>query len=255
MVDRTARRALDAARGMKSRSTKGSSTQRSDRRRHQRHQCDGVDAPPGGIAMCQAGDVQIAREEEASMKEVTIVGVDHHRRGRPGKAGVPVARRGGGRHRRLPQEAVAGAVSAVSGGAAGLHRGHGGLRDRAPLGPRDRTARPQGPPDPAGLRQAVRQAPEERHGRCRSDRGSRSPADHALRCGEDRSAAGAGDDLPGPGPPGASAHAAEQRVARASRRVRRRRGAGHGPAQAAGGGPGDVSGSAVGGPRGRGHVS
>jgi transposase len=32
--------------------------------------------PPGGIAMCQAGDVQIAREEEASMKEVTIVGVD-----------------------------------------------------------------------------------------------------------------------------------------------------------------------------------
>ena len=40
----------------------------------------------------------------------------------------------------------------VSGGAAALHRGHGGLRDRTPLGPGDRTAWLRGPADPAGLR-------------------------------------------------------------------------------------------------------
>jgi len=38
---------------------------------------DGVDAPPGGIAMCQTGDRNIAQEtKEASMTEVSIIGVD-----------------------------------------------------------------------------------------------------------------------------------------------------------------------------------
>jgi hypothetical protein len=32
--------------------------------------------PPGGIAMCQAGDVQSLEKGEAFMKEVTIVGID-----------------------------------------------------------------------------------------------------------------------------------------------------------------------------------
>jgi hypothetical protein len=37
------------------------------------------------------------------------------------------------------------------------------------------------PADPAGLREAIRQAPEERHGGCRGDLRGRPAADHALR--------------------------------------------------------------------------
>ena len=59
------------------------------------------------------------------MKEVTIIGVDL------AKSVFQLHGADGGRVGRVPQEAVARAVSAVPGGAAALHRGDGGLRDGA----------------------------------------------------------------------------------------------------------------------------
>ena len=47
-----------------------------------------------------------------------------------------------------------------------------------------------GTADTAGLRQAVRQAAEERCGRCRSDLRGSAAAEHAVRGGEERGAAG-----------------------------------------------------------------
>ena len=71
-------------------------------------------------------------------------------------------------------------------GAAALHGGDGGLRRRASLGARDRPARARGAADPAGLREAVRQAAEERCGR-RARRSARRPS--ARRCASWRSRA------------------------------------------------------------------
>ena len=50
-----------------------------------------------------------------------------------------------------------------------------------------------GSPD---LREALRQEAEERRGGRGGDHGSSAASDHALRGGQDRSAAGAGDALP-----------------------------------------------------------
>ena len=65
----------------------------------------------------------------------------------------------------VPQAAAAERGSLVLRRPAALHGGDGGLRRRASLGARDRQAGPRGAADPAGLRQAVRQAAEERHAR------------------------------------------------------------------------------------------
>ena len=109
-------------------------------------------------------------------------------------------------------------------GPAALHGGHGGLRQRAPLGARDRQARACGPADPAGLREAVREAPEERCGRCRGDlRGGPAP-DHAL-CGCPRaSRPSRRSRVPGARSPGAAANPDHQCAARSSGRVRHRGG-------------------------------
>ena len=73
--------------------------------------------------------------------------------------------------------------------------------------------------DPAGLREALREAAEERRRGCRGDRRGGGAADDAVRGAEVRGAAGGGDGVPDPGPAGASAHADDQRAARASRRI------------------------------------
>ena len=62
---------------------------------------------------------------------------------------------------------------------------HGSLRHRASLGARADEARPYRQADAAGLREALRQARQDRCGRRRGDRGSRPTADHALRRRQD----------------------------------------------------------------------
>ena len=103
-----------------------------------------------------------------------------------------------------------------------VRRGDGGLRQGALLGARDRQARPHGAADPAGLCEAVREAAEERCGRCRGDLRGGAAADHALRGGQERGSAGCGARVPGSGSAGAAAHPNDQRPARSSRRVRHR---------------------------------
>ena len=119
---------------------------------------------------------------------------------------------------------------------AALHGGHGGLRQRAPLGARDQQAWACGPADPAGLREALRQAAEERCGRCRGDlRGSPAP-DHALRGAQERADPSRSPRVPGARSPGEAANPDHQCPARASGRVRDRGGqrAGSRPATRAG---------------------
>ena len=77
-----------------------------------------------------------------------------------------------------------------------------------------------GPADPAGLREAVREAAEERRGRCRGDLRGGAAADDAVRAGEERGAAGERRGVPGARPAGAPAHPAHQRAARPPGRVR-----------------------------------
>ena len=60
--------------------------------------------------------------------------------------------------------------------------GDGSLRRSALLGARARQARAHGAADPAGLRQAVREAAEERHGRRRGDLRGGAAADACASC-------------------------------------------------------------------------
>src|SRR6195952_2384318 len=91
-----------------------------------------------------------------------------HRRPRPRQAHLSTARSRQRGRRGLSQEAAPRPGSRVPGNAPALHGGPGSVWQRSLLGPRDRQARPHGEADRAGVRQAVRQAPEERHGRCGS---------------------------------------------------------------------------------------
>ena len=108
----------------------------------------------------------------------------------------------------------------VPGHAAALHGGHGGLWQRPLLGARDRQARPHGEADRAGVREAVRQAPEERHGRCRGDLRGRPAPDHALCGPQEREPAGRSRRVPHAGPAGSPAHPDHQRAPRSPDRVR-----------------------------------
>lgn len=68
----------------------------------------------------------------------------------------------------------------------------------ASLGPDDRRPWPRGAADPARLCEAVREAPEERHGRCRGDFRGGVAANHAVCRREERGPAGGGDGLSDP---------------------------------------------------------
>src|SRR5277367_3796637 len=76
--------------------------------------------------------------------------------------------------------------------------------------------------DPARVRQAVGQTPEERRGGRGSDCGSGEPTDHALRCCQDGGTTGARHAVPDTGSPGPPAHAADQCAARSTIRTWRR---------------------------------
>lgn len=80
-----------------------------------------------------------------------------------------------------------------------------------------RTRRPVGP---ANLREAVRQAAEERRGRRGGDRRSCAASEHALCRGEERRASGACRNIPDATVLRASAHAADQCAAGPPGRVR-----------------------------------
>src|SRR5258708_7251146 len=88
--------------------------------------------------------------------------------------------------RYLPQEAEARSGAGVLRRAAALPGGDGGLRGRSLLGPGDRSAWSPDAADRAGLRQAVREAPEERHGRRGGDLRGGAAADDAVRHAEER---------------------------------------------------------------------
>lgn len=66
----------------------------------------------------------------------------------------------------------------------------------APLGANDRRPRAHRQADPAGLREALREAAEERCRRCRSDRRGGDATDDAVRGAEIRSTAGRRDGVP-----------------------------------------------------------
>ena len=94
----------------------------------------------------------------------------------------------------------------------------------ASLGARDRQAWSYGPADPAGLREALCQAPEERCGRCRGDLRSGPAPDHALRGAQERGGPSRSSRVPGPRSPGAAANPDHQCPAGPSGRVRHRGG-------------------------------
>ena len=106
--------------------------------------------------------------------------------------------------------------------AAAMRGGDGGLCERPLLGPGDFEARPRSEVGPADLREAVREAAEERRGGRGGDlRGGAAP-DHALRGGEGGRATGKGDAVPHARSSGAPAHADDQRATWPPGRVRRR---------------------------------
>ena len=109
------------------------------------------------------------------------------------------------------QVAVRAAVEGL-GRSAALHRGDGGLRGRPSSGSGDRRSRPRGPTYRTGLRQAVRDALKERHGRCRGDRRGGVPSDHAVCGGEERGSAGSCDGVWHRRSFGPAAHADDQCV-------------------------------------------
>src|SRR4051794_41026424 len=78
-----------------------------------------------------------------------------------------------------------------------------------------------GPSHRAGVREAVRQAAEERHGRCRSDLRGRSAPDHALCGPQEREPAGRRRRVSHAGPVGSPTHPGHQRAPRSPDRVRR----------------------------------
>ena len=113
----------------------------------------------------------------------------------------------------VPQEAEPGESVGLAGVAAALRGGDGGLCECALLGPRDRQAGSRGEAGSAGLREAVRQAAEERRvGRGGDLRGGLA-SDDALCSGEDRGAAVSGHAVPHARTAGSPAHADDQRAA------------------------------------------
>jgi hypothetical protein len=109
------------------------------------------------------------------------------------------------------QVAVRAAVEGL-GRSAALHHGDGSLRERSPPGSGDRRSRPRGPTYRTGLRQAVRDASKERHGRCRGDRRGGVPSDHAVCGGEERGSAGSCDGVWNRRSSGPAAHPDDQCV-------------------------------------------
>ena len=129
------------------------------------------------------------------LREEASNGGGYHHRDRSGKAQLSGTRCEAGRVGRVPQEAGPGEAAAFSRLAAALHGGDGGVRQRPLLGPGDRGARSRGEAGSPDLREALRQEAEERRGGRGGDLGSRTASDHALRGGQDGSAAGSGDAL------------------------------------------------------------
>ena len=106
------------------------------------------------------------------------------------------------------------------------------------VGAGDRGARARGSSGRAGLRQAVRGAAEERHGRCRCQVGGSKPPDHAVRRRQDSREAGGGVEVRHSRPGRAAANADDQRPPRAHARKRHRDARGHFSHGAASSGPG-----------------
>ena len=138
---------------------------------------DGVDAPRRH--RCAKVVVLSDHQREASVGEVSTIGLDiakqvfqAHGADATGPGGVPQALWCGPRC-----SSFFAGQPPLSGGAGGLWRG-------APLGAGAWQAGPHGAADPAGLREAVRQAAEERRGGCRGDLRSGAAAEDALRAGE-----------------------------------------------------------------------
>ena len=104
-------------------------------------------------------------------------------------------------------------ATAVCGGAGGMWRG-------APLGAGIGRLGRDGAADPAGLREAVREAAEERCGGCRGDLRGRAATEHALRAGEERGAAGEGRWCFAPATCWSGSGRRHQRTPRTSGRVR-----------------------------------
>ena len=173
---------------------------------------DGVDAPGrhlGARVRCWL------HSEEASMGDVTTIGLDIAKTSFQAHgadaSGAVVFRKKLSRGRLL----------AFFGAWPPLPRGDGRpAAGRASLGPRADPARPHGPADPAGLRQAVREAAEERRGRRRGDLRGGAAADDAVRGGQERRAAGARRGVPRSRSSGSSADPDHQRHPGARRRVR-----------------------------------
>ena len=116
------------------------------------------------------------------------------------------------------------------------------LRGVLSLGPRTAGARPRGGFDPAAIRQAIRQAQQERPQRCRGDQRSGGAAGHGAGAGEIRRAAGRRDVAVGSRTAEPPTHAVGQRLARPRRRVRPgRRQRGQGPGRADRGRAGELA--------------
>ena len=105
--------------------------------------------------------------------------------------------------------------------------GDRGVRRIASLGAPAAVVRARGEDDSAAVRQAIRQARQERCGRCRGAVRGDEPADDAVRAGQDRRPAGGIDAGGRARPADPQAHAARQCDPRLCRRVRadRRQGA------------------------------
>ena len=190
---------------------------------------DGVDDPSWEVSHC--GEVASLYRPEGGTH-----GTGSHHRYRPGETWFSTPWRVRRRIGRVPQEADPGESTGFSGFAATLPGCDGGVCERALLGPRDRQARPRGETHATGLRETIRQASEERCGRCGGDlRGGLSSHD-ALRGGEERNAAGPGNAVPYARSPGSPAHADCECAARSLRGVRDHRSAGTGEYLSPGGG-------------------
>ena len=109
-----------------------------------------------------------------------------------------------------PEEDSAARAAALAGAAAAVPGRDGSVRHVSSLGAPNFGARPSGAADPSVLRQALREAGEERPQRCRRHLRGRGPAHHALRRDEDAGSA----SRAGP--------ASEPRAARAAKNHARR---------------------------------
>ncbi len=141
--------------------------------------------------------------------------------------------RGRGRH---PPAAETQPGDPVLREAGGLSHWHRSLSDVASLVTRAAGVGPRGAVDAAQLREAVREAGQERCGRCGGDLRGGDAADDALRADQDPGAAGRPDAAPDPGVAGAPAHHAGQCHPRAYGRVRDRGACWPAPDQGASGG-------------------